>query len=137
VEIGGVALGALVVPGLVKARPVERSAGRELLLRVEVEPALPADVLRPTVPGKAQSLVAPAGKGDEVLLERGHPKGIGHCVVVELPVRPLGAHEELAVAPEERRRDVAFPKSPSTVCSLATCMARSWCEPCQSRSCSG
>jgi hypothetical protein len=40
------------------------------------------------------------------LLERCDTKGVGDFVVVELPVRPVCAHEELAVAPEERRRDI-------------------------------
>ena len=44
-EIGRVAVGAHVVPVLVRARPVERIVVRDLLLRVEVEPALAA--LRP------------------------------------------------------------------------------------------
>ena len=105
-EIGGVALGALVVPGLVDTRPVERIAGRQPLLRIEMEPALPTLVLRPAIPGDAQRLIAPAGKGNKVLLERCYTKGVGDFVVVELPVRPVRAHEELAVAPKERRRDV-------------------------------
>src|SRR5262249_27939733 len=105
-EIGRVALGTLVVPGLVDARPVERIAGRQPLLRIEMEPALPADVLRPAIPGDAQRLVAPAGKRDEILLQRRYTKGVGDFVVVELPVRPVRTYKELTVAPEERRRDV-------------------------------
>src|SRR4029453_150541 len=38
--------------------------------------------------------------------ERCHTKGGGDFVVVELPVRPIRTHEELAIAPEERRRHV-------------------------------
>src|SRR5262249_20344904 len=72
-----------------------------------MEPALPARLLRPTIPSDAQRLVAPARKRDEILLERPYTKGVGHFVIVELPVWPVRAHEELAVAPEERRRDVA------------------------------
>src|SRR4029453_13661123 len=105
-EIGGVALGALIIPGLVEARPVERIAGYQPLLRIEGEPAPPPRLLRPAIPGDAQRLVAPAGKRDEILLERCYTKGVGDFVVVELPVRPIRAHEEFAITPEERRRDV-------------------------------
>src|SRR5262249_58499965 len=96
----------LIVPGLVEARPVERIARCQPLLRIEVEPALPTRVLRTAIPGDAQCLVASAGKRDEILLERCYTKGVGDFVVVELPVRPIRAHEELAITPEEHRRDI-------------------------------
>jgi len=46
-QVGRVAVGALVVPVLVDAGPVQRIAGLQLLIGIEVEPALPALVLRP------------------------------------------------------------------------------------------
>ena len=101
------ALGALEVPGLVDAGPVQRVAGLELLVGVEVEPALAALVLRPAVPGDAQRLHPAVGKGDQVLLQRRDAEGVADLEVGELAVRAVGIDQELAVAPEEPRGDVA------------------------------
>lgn len=104
---GRVAIRAHEVPVLRRTRPVQFVAMDDPLVQVEVEPALSTRLPRPAVPGDAQRLVAPPGKRDEVLLERCHAKAIGHFVLVEHAVRPIRAHEELAVAPKERRGDVA------------------------------
>ena len=42
-----------------------------------MEPVLPTLVLRPAIPGDAQRLIAPARKGNKVLLERCYTKGVG------------------------------------------------------------
>jgi hypothetical protein len=67
-QMSGVAIGALVVPGLVAPGPVQRVARFELLVGVEMEPALAALLFRPAVPGDAQRLQPPAGKRDQILL---------------------------------------------------------------------
>ncbi len=104
-HVGRVALGAHEVPVLIRPGPVKRVAVRHLFLRVEVEPALPALLRRPGVPADVQGLVPAARKRDQVLLQREGPEGVGDRVLPELPVRPVGANEELAVALEERGRD--------------------------------
>ena len=69
-QLGRVALGALQVPVLVQASPVQRVLGVDLLLGVEVEPALPARGLGPAVPGDGERLQPATGKRDQVLLQR-------------------------------------------------------------------
>ena len=103
-HVGRVALGAHEVPVLVGARPVQRVAEGNLLLRVEVEPALPSLLRRPGVPADVQRLVPPAGERDEVLLQRIDAEGVGDRVFVELSVGAVGSNEELPVPLEERRR---------------------------------
>ena len=61
-EICRVAVGALVVPVLIDASPVKRMSGRQLLVGVEMEPALATLVLRPRIPGNAQRLHPAIGK---------------------------------------------------------------------------
>ena len=51
----------------------------------------------------------PAGKLNEVLLEWVHAERVGHRIVCKNPIRPFGAHDKLAVACEERRRDAELP----------------------------
>ena len=67
-QIGRVAIGTLVVPGLIAAGPVQWVAGLELLAGIEVEPALAALPLCPAVPGDAERLQPPTRKCDQVLL---------------------------------------------------------------------
>ncbi len=104
-QVGRVALGALEVPVLADAGPVQRIAGPDVLAGVEVEPALSALRLRARVPGDGQRLLAAARKLDQVLLQRAHAERVGDLVVGELPVRAVGVDEVPAVAAEEGRRD--------------------------------
>ena len=126
----GVAVGAHGVPALARARPVEPVAGRGGGPGVHVEPAL-----RLRVPGGGERLQPAAGEGHEVLLQRRDAEGVGHLVVAHRAVGPLGVDHELLALPEEPPglaavdRSVAPAKSPSTVPSLAACMARAWFEP--------
>src|SRR5215469_13250607 len=55
-QITGVAVGALVAPGLVAADPAQWIAGPERLAGVELEPALATLVLWLAVPGNAERL---------------------------------------------------------------------------------
>ena len=100
------ALGALKVPGLVDAGPVQRIARLQVLIGVEMEPALAALFLRPRVPGDAQRLHPSVGKGDQVLLQRGDAEDVADLEIGEFAVRSVGVDEELAVPPEEPRSDV-------------------------------
>jgi hypothetical protein len=107
-QLGRVALGAHEVPGLVDPGPMQRIAGFELLVGVEMEPALPALILGPRVPGDAERLHPAVGKGDQVLLQRVDAEGVADLEVVELAVRPVGGDEEPAVASEETRGHLAM-----------------------------
>ncbi|MCZ7566621.1 MAG: hypothetical protein M5U08_24755 [Burkholderiales bacterium] len=75
------------------------------LVRVEVEPALPARILRPGVPRDRERLDASVGKLDQVLLQWMDAVCVLDLEVGQLPVGSVGAHEKSAVAPEERRLD--------------------------------
>jgi len=68
-HVGGVAVGTHEVPVLLALRPVQFVGVREVLARVEVEPALAALVLRPRVPRDRQRLHVAAGQLDQVLLQ--------------------------------------------------------------------
>src|SRR5207237_630586 len=75
----------------------------ELVVGIKIEPTLAAGRFRPAVPGDAEGLQAAAGHFHEVLLQRCHAKGELDLELAWLAVRPLRAHEELAVAVAERR----------------------------------
>jgi hypothetical protein len=100
-QISGVAVGALVVPGLVADGPVQWIAGLELLAGVELEPSLAALLFWPAVPANAERQQPPAGKRDQVLLQRIDAESVGDRIVVQCSVRAIGAdHELFAIAVE-------------------------------------
>src|SRR5208337_49608 len=102
---GRVTLGAHEIPVLVELRPVQDVVEADLLVRIEVKPALSALVLRPAVPAERQRLDAAVGKLHEILLERIDAERVFDREFGELPVRPVGLDHELAVAPEKARLD--------------------------------
>ena len=57
-HVGRMTVGAHVVPGLVAAGPVQRVAGGQFLIGVEMVPAVPALILGTAVPGDAERLIA-------------------------------------------------------------------------------
>jgi len=71
------------------------------LFWIEVEPALTALALGPTVPGHAQGLKAPTRKFNQVLLERIEAKHIRDLVIAEFAIGSVRAREEFSIAPEE------------------------------------
>jgi hypothetical protein len=92
------AIGALVVPVLVDAGPVLRVARLQLAIGIEMEPALTACFLRPRVPRDTQRLQPPAGKLDQVLLQRMDTERVLDLEVGELPVRAVGVDKNLLCA---------------------------------------
>ena len=100
---GRMALGAHEVPVLIELRPVQDVVVLDVLVGIEVEPALAALVLRPRVPGERERLHAAVGEFDEILLQRIEAEGVFHLEGRELAVRPVGLDEELAVLAEEAR----------------------------------
>ena len=73
------------------------------LVRIEVEPALPAFVGRPAVPGDRQRLQAAVRKLDQVLLQRIEAEGVLHLEDGQLAVRAVGLDEKLSVLAKEAR----------------------------------
>ena len=101
------AVGAFEIPVLLHPGPVQRIAGLDGLFRVKMKPALAALGLGPRIPGDGQRLKPPAGKLQQILLERRDAEHELDLVVGERAVGSVGAHDELAVPPRERRRHVA------------------------------
>ena len=100
-QIGRVAIGALVIPGLVAPGPVQRVAGFEFLIGVEMEPALAALVFRPAVPGDPERLQPSARHRDQVLLQRIDPERVGDWIFMQSAVGAVGADHELVAVAEE------------------------------------
>ncbi len=100
-KIGRVAVGAHIVPGLVRAGPVQWIAGRNRLIRVQMEPALPAGRFRTAIPGQAERLDAAAREGDQILLQRIDAERVGNLIVLQFTVRTIGSDEVLAVLARE------------------------------------
>ena len=66
---GRMALGAHEVPILIQLSPMQDVVVANLLIRIEVEPALAATVLRPAVPGDRECLQTPIRELDQILLQ--------------------------------------------------------------------
>ena len=73
----------------------------DLLVRIEVEPALAALVLRPAVPGERQRLQAAVGELDQILLQRIDPERVFDFERGELAVGAVGLDQEFSVLAEE------------------------------------
>ena len=90
-QIGRMAVGALVIPVLVAAGPVQQRSRLELFVGVEVEPSLATLVLRTRVPGEPEHLIAPVGKSDQILLQWIDAERMGDFVVVQRSVGTVGS----------------------------------------------
>ena len=134
-QVGRVAAGALVVPVLVDAGPVQAVARAQFLVRVEMEPPLPAFGLRsgyPT-PRRAPARDRP-GTRRGIAAAAARRRCSGSRNRASLPSGPSVFTKK---RPSRRKNELvtpacanfASPKSPSTDCSEASCIARSWCDP--------
>jgi hypothetical protein len=104
-QVRRVAIGAHVVPVLIRPGPVKNVTVGNRVVWVEVEPTLAAFALGPIVPAHAQGLKAPARKFDQVLLERIEAEHIRDLVIVEFAVGPIRTHEKLSIAPKKTGGD--------------------------------
>ena len=98
-------VGAHVVPGLVAAGPVQRLAGGQLLIGVEMVPAVPALIAGTAVPGDAERLIASVREFDQILLQRLDAECIGDRIFMLLAVRAIGPHHEPVARTIECGRD--------------------------------
>ena len=98
-------IGAHVSPGLVSTGPVQPVTGRQLLIGVEVEPALTALLLRAAIPRNPERLEAPAGHSNQVLLQRINTERIRDLVIMQRAVGAVRAHHELVARARERGDD--------------------------------
>ena len=127
-EVGRVAPRALVVPVLIDAGPMQRIAGLQLSIGIEMIPALAARFLGTRIPSNSERLKPPAGKLDEILLQRRDAEGVADLKIAERAIGAVGPNPELAVLLVERACDAVLAerapsKRPSTVFSVASCMA--------------
>ena len=102
-QAGRVALRAHEIPVLVQLGPVQDIVVLDLLVGIEVKPALAAFFLRPAVPGDRQCLNTTVGEFDEVLLQRIDAERVFHLEHGKLAVGTVGFDEEFSVLAEEAR----------------------------------
>ncbi len=100
---GRVALRAHEVPVLVQLGPMQDVIVLDLLVRVEMKPALAALLLWAAVPGDRQRLQPTVGKLDQILLQRIDAEGVFDLKYAERAVRPVGFDEESSVLAKEAR----------------------------------
>jgi hypothetical protein len=100
---GRVALGAHEIPVLVQLGPMQDVVVFDLLVRIEMEPALAALLLRAAVPGDRERLQPAVREFDEILLQRIDAEGVLHLERGELAVRSVGLGEKFSVLAEEAR----------------------------------
>ncbi len=105
-QVRRMALGAHVVPILLRPGPVQFVARRHPLVRVQVVPALPAGLSFARVPRDRERLQPAATEVDQVLLQRGHAEHVGDREVAQHAVGAVRAHDEAFAVAEERRRHV-------------------------------
>ena len=98
---GRVAFRAHEVPVLVQLGPVQDIVVLDLLIGIDVKPALAAFVLRPAVPGDRKRLNTAVGEFDQVLLQRIDAEGVFHLEDGELAVWAVGLDQKFAVLAEE------------------------------------
>src|SRR5262245_21099703 len=98
---GRMAFRAHEVPVLIQFGPVQDVVVLDLLIRIEVEPALAACGLRPAVPGQRQGLYPSVGKLDEILLQWVDAERVLDLEDGERSIGSVGLDEELSVLAEE------------------------------------
>src|SRR5262249_27539623 len=75
----------------------------DVLVRIEMEPALAALVLRVAVPGNRQGLQPAIRKFDQILLQRIDAERVFDLEDVELSIRSVGFDKKFSIFPEEAR----------------------------------
>src|SRR6516164_3416646 len=80
---------------------MQRIVVLDLLVRIEMEPALAALLLRPCVPRNRQRLHTVVGEFDQILLERIDAEGVFHLKGGKLSVRPVGLDKECIISPKK------------------------------------
>src|SRR5260370_37293974 len=98
------AVGAHEVPGVIGPGPRQGVDMSDLLLRIQMEPALPASAARTAVPGDAERLQTAAGKADQVLLKRRDSESVSDPVVMQRAVGSVGTGKKVAAAAKKTRR---------------------------------
>ena len=98
-----VALRAHEIPVLAESGPMQGVVVLDLLVGIEVKPALAALAFRPAVPRNRQRLHAPVWKLDQILLQRIDAERVFDFECGEPAVRPIGLDVKSCIFPEEAR----------------------------------
>ena len=110
-QVGAVAFGAAGVPVLVGAGPVQRVLVIDLLVRVQVIPALPALGGGARIPGDTQGLQPTAGQRQQVLLQRIYTEHIGDFEVLQLAILAVRVDHEFVTLAKEACGDAVVGKA--------------------------
>jgi hypothetical protein len=102
-QAGRMALCAHEIPILIQLRPVQHIVMADLLVGIEMKPALAALLLRTTVPHNRQRLNASIGKLDQVLLQRIDPESVFHLERGRVAVGAVSLDQELPILAKETR----------------------------------
>jgi hypothetical protein len=101
-QVRRMALGAHVIPVLAGARPVEHVTMVDVLVRIEMEPALATFLTRPSVPRDGKGLQPPVRKFYQILLQRIDAERVFDLEICQSSIRAVGVDEKLPVAPGGR-----------------------------------
>jgi hypothetical protein len=78
---------------------MQRVIGTDVLVRIQVVPALAAILGRASVPGEWQRLQTAARQRDEILLQRHHPERVLNLEVSRLAIGACRTHDVIITAP--------------------------------------
>ena len=99
-KVGGMTVGAHMVPVLHGSSPKERVVRLDVLIRVNVIPTLTFDV-----PASGQDLHATVGELNEILLQRFPTEGVLHLKNLHVALLVFRFHHVLVIFPEKTRDD--------------------------------
>src|SRR5512143_1405842 len=105
------AIGAHKVQVFLRERPVQLVVVRDSLVRIKVEPTLPAGLFGARVPRDRQRLNSTVRKLDEVLLQRRDTEGVLDLKICLFAVATLGVDEKFLAPLEESAADAGMRKS--------------------------
>ncbi len=100
-QIGGMTLGAHVVPVLFTTGPVQQIVMRNEFVRIQVVPALPTIGATPGIPGDRQRLYMAIRHLNQVLLQRRNAKGEFDRELLEFTVCIVSADQVISIACEK------------------------------------
>ena len=100
-QIGGMTLGAHVVPVLFTSGPVQRILVRNEFVRINVVPALATLSTAPGIPDDGQHLYMTIGHLDQILLQRRNAKRVFDREQLEFTICIVSSNQEVAVTFEK------------------------------------
>src|SRR5262249_8746299 len=121
---GRVAPGAHEVPVLGQLGPMQNIVVLDLLVGIEMEPALATLLLRAGVPGDREGLQPAVREFDEILLQRVDAEGVFHLERSELAVRAIGLEQEFPILAEEAGLHAVMTEARIVEIAMHRCVGR-------------